>query len=1196
MSANYRNPSFLLPNELNQSINPDLSVDRHSLYSTEFNGTSSYIKAPITQNQTGTATIRTFSFWVKTSSTSKPFLSFFSDTGGSNFRYTNNFYFITSSQKLLWSLDSSPTFGLTICQAITTNTVNINDGNWHHIVLYNPVDSNANRANISNTKIYVDGVSQALTTNVGTASIRGMRSGNLAIGAGYAGGKNYLNGIIDEFAYWDNIELKQSEVQALADSKNSPVNPMALDPKPVAYYPLGEQARVGGNSNPNAGSSEWQFPNQVVQSTVVDFDSPQKIIAPSSFSSFSSFSCSFWCKFENIGGRKNILLKRDDSSNLIKIQQGFSNFYLFLNGETSAYQIGLVPVVEDSNYPYFPGHQTGSYPVINTWIHFALSYDASSQLVLSSMNGRVKAISNINETFNISSDFEIGLENLSGTGGSKMSNFQFWDTALTYQQLKTLFNSGSTPYTGTQPELPNLQYWYKLNAANSSYAPYNANFNNALSFDGSNNYIDTPSIDLGLENTISFWAKRNGTNMNGVVLGGPAAALNYTVFPTSVNNINYRIGGNSANVFNNADIVSTLGADEWFHCALVRNNSGADVLCYINGYLKQTLTGVVGSGNNTIVENIGARTSDNQFKITGNLSNIAVFNTALSGSDIFTLYNNGTPETSISHSPVSWWKLDAGGTTITDYGSGGNNGTNNGATLVNSPVAVEQWNFTNSAGSNDGSSTTLPISALVRSDLQFESPYSNFSLNFGLAGNFITIPEINLGTVQTVSFWLKKDINSSNLDQTLIGGNNGWGNIGVFSHSNGNLYMQITGISAPAVNFGNVFGTRPAGNWYHICIVRDGTSATLYIDGSYVNAVTFSVNGDFKVNGIGGGTNASGTPSAQGTDVKIDEVAFFNTALTLLQVNQIYNNGLASDLTSLLPSNWWRLGEDAYFVNNNVTIPNRIAGAPNGIGAGTQTSMLVADAPGSYGSGSGVDLDILGRVGEAPGTSPINVGNSQSYNMIPDDRHDYVPGYTPATTNNIASMDLDGTNDYFDIGNPTELQLTGTLTFSAWFKTSTSDYQIIISKDDVTNRCFNLGLLNTGYVYGQVFNSGSSTAATTTTTWDDGVWHHVAFVYIPSTSMQIFIDGSSEKLETSNIPASIDNDPANFNIGRRTDGARYFNGNIDEVAVFNYALTEKQIIEDIYNASKEVGGVKKTADLNNNSKLTAPIAWYRMGD
>tara|TARA_B100000900_G_scaffold397005_1_gene396880 strand:+ start:907 stop:2106 length:1200 start_codon:yes stop_codon:yes gene_type:complete len=215
-------------------------------FSMSFDGVDSYIEAPITKKLTGTATIRTFSFWVKTSST-ETFLSFFSDVGGGNFRYTNNFYFINSSQKLLWSLDSSPTFGLTICQAITTNTVNINDGNWHHIVLYNPVDSNANRADISNTKIYVDGVSQALTTNVGTANIRGMRSGNLAIGAGFAGSKNYLNGKIDEFAYWDNIELTSGQVQEIYNLTNNNTGKTAnlnkleyTTTNPTAWYRMGD--------------------------------------------------------------------------------------------------------------------------------------------------------------------------------------------------------------------------------------------------------------------------------------------------------------------------------------------------------------------------------------------------------------------------------------------------------------------------------------------------------------------------------------------------------------------------------------------------------------------------------------------------------------------------------------------------------------------------------------------------------------------------------------------------------------------------------------------------------------------------------------------------------------------------------------------------------------------------------------------
>ena len=53
-----------------------------------------------------------------------------------------------------------------------------------------------------------------------------------------------------------------------------------------------------------------------------------------------------------------------------------------------------------------------------------------------------------------------------------------------------------------------------------------------------------------------------------------------------------------------------------------------------------------------------------------------------------------------------------------------------------------------------------------------------------------------------------------------------------------------------------------------------------------------------------------------------------------------------------------------------------------------------------------------------------------------------------------------------------------------------------------------------------------------------------------------------------------------------------WDGKIDEVALFNYALSERQIKQDIYNGTT----TGKTADLNNISNLTAPVAWYRMGD
>ena len=45
MSAKYKSPSFLLPNELNTSANPANDTGINSLYSMDFDGSSDYINA-----------------------------------------------------------------------------------------------------------------------------------------------------------------------------------------------------------------------------------------------------------------------------------------------------------------------------------------------------------------------------------------------------------------------------------------------------------------------------------------------------------------------------------------------------------------------------------------------------------------------------------------------------------------------------------------------------------------------------------------------------------------------------------------------------------------------------------------------------------------------------------------------------------------------------------------------------------------------------------------------------------------------------------------------------------------------------------------------------------------------------------------------------------------------------------------------
>ena len=224
-------------------------ADIDNVYSMEFDGVGSYMQAPITPDAFKFATIRSFSFWVKTTSTSlQPLFSGIGPTA-SLFRYTNQLYYKTDN-RLLWSYDSSPIYGGNTCQAQTTDPIIINNGKWHHIVLYAPVDSNANRNNISNAKIYVDGVDLALTTKPGTADIRGFQAGaetQIILGAGNSGGGSaqiYLDGNMDEFAYWDNIELQESTVEeiynATSTGKTADLNNISNLTPPVAWYRMGD--------------------------------------------------------------------------------------------------------------------------------------------------------------------------------------------------------------------------------------------------------------------------------------------------------------------------------------------------------------------------------------------------------------------------------------------------------------------------------------------------------------------------------------------------------------------------------------------------------------------------------------------------------------------------------------------------------------------------------------------------------------------------------------------------------------------------------------------------------------------------------------------------------------------------------------------------------------------------------------------
>jgi hypothetical protein len=256
--------------------------------------------------------------------------------------------------------------------------------------------------------------------------------------------------------------------------------------------------------------------------------------------------------------------------------------------------------------------------------------------------------------------------------------------------------------------------------------------------------------------------------------------------------------------------------------------------------------------------------------------------------------------------------------------------------------------------------------------------------------------------------------------------------------------------------------------------------------------------------------------------------------------------------------------------------------------------MLSADAPGTYANGIGDGLAITDRVGDAP----LSVANSQSYNMIPDDKVPYVPGYVGAQTNNVYSMTFDGVDDYVETDH---VQGTNTnFTFSAWIKIdNTSGRKLIIGDGDSGGSTVTMRFaleVNGNNLRMFLGNGSTSNTFQDTTNLNANQWYHIC-VTISGTSIKVYIGGVKKDSFTLGFSFGTAGDQG-YTIGAAGDyrASVLFEGQIDEVAIFDEALTPDQIKFDLYEPTALVGGVEKTADIENNTNLPTPVAWYRMGD
>lgn len=251
-----------------------------------------------------------------------------------------------------------------------------------------------------------------------------------------------------------------------------------------------------------------------------------------------------------------------------------------------------------------------------------------------------------------------------------------------------------------------MSRYYKsiLNAQGSSFAS-----TNSFTFDGSTDFVEigspTSIQSLTSEITISAWIKAPKTfltNQYTLASKGEYAAVGsqwtiqiYTA-NASTNGGYFQVFPQSNGITDRQTLVFPTAIDDnqWHHLMCV--NDGTDLKIYLDGQLEATGVGkgrTLYNGNRTL--RLGRMTGSSINKLIGNLDEVAIFGTALGLSDAQFIYNNGIPNNISSLSPVSWWRMGeaanyAGGQwTLTDQGSGGNDGT---STTIPAPPAQPSTN------------------------------------------------------------------------------------------------------------------------------------------------------------------------------------------------------------------------------------------------------------------------------------------------------------------------------------------------------------------------------------------------------------------------------------------------------------------------------------------------------------------------
>lgn len=288
----------------------------------------------------------------------------------------------------------------------------------------------------------------------------------------------------------------------------------------------------------------------------------------------------------------------------------------------------------------------------------------------------------------------------------------------------------------------------------------------------------------------------------------------------------------------------------------------------------------------------------------------------------------------------------------------------------------------------------------------------------------------------------------------------------------------------------------------------------------------------------------------------------------------------------------------------------------DGLGDGTDTDsdgiLLPFDALIGYGNtGKSLPSNTLG-IGNS---NYLNINSSGVYDILTTlysnldvDNNGVIDGTT--------DLDKDGIIDTFDtntsyFGSPRDLNKKLLIDFDGRndYAQETSVLGGLANASIMGWIDLNDGFDNEGVVFGQdkfqikistdkkLEVKANGTTLTHSTPLNTSQWYHVAAVYDSANSMlKLFLNGNS--IDSTAISGSIGIDPSLLTIGKDPiASSKFLKGKVDELRVFNVALTtlqlQKMVYQEIKNTSSQVRGM--TVPLNIESlPFSKLLRYYRM--